>query len=56
MAIAIRPKSSGDLRHYLADATARFQAVLETQDTTKVRHARVEFKTLLQQVESDYAP
>ncbi len=46
----------GDLRHYLADATARFQAVLETQDTIKVRHARVEFKSLLQQVESDYAP
>jgi molecular chaperone HscC len=46
----------GDLRHYLADATARFQAVLETQDMAKVRHARVEFKTLLQQVESDYAP
>lgn len=46
----------GDLRHYLADATARFQAVLETQDTTKVRQARAEFKTLLQQVESDYTP
>jgi len=43
----------GDLRHYLADCTARFQAALETQDLAKVRHARAEFKTILQQVEGD---
>jgi molecular chaperone HscC len=45
----------GDLRHYLADCTARFQAALDTQDPVTVRRVRSEFKALLDQVESDHA-
>jgi molecular chaperone HscC len=43
----------GDLRHYLADCTARFQAALDTQDNAVVRRARGDFKALLDEVESD---
>jgi molecular chaperone HscC len=46
----------GNLRIFLADSTARFQAALETQDPSTVRHARSEFKAILQQIDDDYAP
>jgi molecular chaperone HscC len=45
----------GDLRHFLAECTARFQMALETQDAAIVRRARSEFTSVLDQVDSDHA-
>jgi molecular chaperone HscC len=46
-------QSLGELRQYIAASTAAFQAALETQDPATVRHARVDFKKLLEQIESE---
>ncbi len=45
--------SLGDVRPFLAHHIAQFQALLETQDTEKVRHARVQLQQLLQQIENE---
>lgn len=45
--------SLGDLRPFLAHHIAQFQAMLETQDVEKVRHARVQLQEILQQIENE---
>ncbi|MES2742550.1 MAG: molecular chaperone HscC [Pseudomonadota bacterium] len=46
-------QSLGQVRHFLGEHTQAFQAVLETQDVNKARHARVLLEKVLRQVESE---
>ena len=45
--------SLGDVRPFLAHHIAQFQAVLETQDSEKVHHARLQLQEILQQIEDE---
>ncbi len=46
-------QSLGDVRHFLAQQIAQFQATLETQDPDLIRHARSHLRELLQQIEGE---
>ncbi|KAB8043723.1 molecular chaperone HscC [Janthinobacterium aquaticum] len=46
-------QSLGDVRQFLAEHTAQFQAALETQDQSLIRKARLSFEKVLHDVESE---
>lgn len=46
-------QSLGDVRQFLAEHTAQFQAALETQDQSLIRKARLSFEKVLHNVESE---
>ena len=46
-------QSLGDVRQFLAEHTAQFQAALETQDQSLIRKARLSFEKVLHEVESE---
>lgn len=46
-------QSLGDVRQFLAEHTAQFQAALETQDQSVIRKARLSFEQVLRDVESE---
>ena len=46
-------QSLGDVRQFLAEHTAQFQAALETQDLSVIRKARLSFEKVLHDVESE---
>ena len=46
-------QSLGDVRQFLAEHTAQFQAALETQDQSIIRKARLSFEKVLRDVESE---